>query len=179
MRAPTQLAVYETFENVYGRKSSFDELVAEVSVFSQQSMLWVCATIVAGMQLWNRVGNQPAGVYETLVKLYFDQALMGRLLGHFWTTNPRYILFHRRQILLIAKLALLHCKSSGMDARRNADRIGSILLKANDQLDHGLLRELSETGTSPSTRDDYSRIVTEMVATGGGFLASNRAIDYS
>jgi hypothetical protein len=166
MRAPTQLAVYETFENIYGRKSSLDELVAEISAFTQQSMLWVCATIVAGMQLWNRVGNQPADVYETLVKLYFDRALTGRLLGHFWTMNPRYILFHRRQILLITKLALLHCKGSGMDARRNADRIGGILLKANDQLDHGLLRELSERGASPSTRDDYSRIVAEMVATG-------------
>ncbi len=166
MRPATQIAVYETFEDIYGRKSSLDEVIRDVSSFTQQSMLWVCSTIVAGLQLWNKIDLQPTGVYETLVKLYFDRPLHGRRLAGYWTTNPRHILFHRRPVLVIAKLAIKHCTGSGVDARRNADRIGNILLKANDQLDHGLLRELSKRGTGPSTRNDYSRIVAEMVATG-------------
>jgi hypothetical protein len=30
MRSPSQLAVYETFEAVYGRKSTMGELIAEI-----------------------------------------------------------------------------------------------------------------------------------------------------
>jgi hypothetical protein len=55
-----QMRVYETFEDIYGRKSTLDELIADVSQFTQKSVLLVCATIVAGMQLWNRVDAQPA-----------------------------------------------------------------------------------------------------------------------
>jgi hypothetical protein len=75
MRSPSQLAVYETFEAVYGRKSTMDELIAEICPFTQQSVLWVCAVIVTGMQLWNRVDSQPADVYRSLLSLYFDPDL--------------------------------------------------------------------------------------------------------
>lgn len=161
-----QVGVYETFEAIYGRKSTLDELIADVSQFTQKSMLWVCATIVAGMQLWNRVDTQPGDVFSTLVQVYFDPPLRGRMLAGYWSSNPRHVLFHRRQIMLIAKLAIKHSSGSGMDARQNTNVIGNILLKANDQLDFGLLRELAGRGTSPATRDEYSRLVAEMVVTG-------------
>jgi hypothetical protein len=101
-----QMGVYETFEAIYGRKSTLDELIADVSQFTQKSMLWVCGTIVVGMQLWNRVDTQPGDVFSTLVQLYFDPPLRGRMLAGYWSSNPRHVLFHRRQILLIAKLAI-------------------------------------------------------------------------
>jgi hypothetical protein len=62
MKSASQLAVYETFEAVFGRKSTMDELIADIRPFSQQSVLWVCAVIVSGMQLWNRVDLQPTDV---------------------------------------------------------------------------------------------------------------------
>ena len=69
MRSAAQLAVYETFEDLYGRKSTLDELIAAVGQFTQQSILWVCATIITGMQLWNRIDAQPEGVFVTLINL--------------------------------------------------------------------------------------------------------------
>lgn len=161
-----QMGVYEAFEEIYGRKSTLDELITDVSQFTQKSMLWVCATIVAGMQLWNRIDAQPGDIFSTLVQLYFDPPLRGRMLAGYWSSNPRRVLFHRRQVLLIAKLAIKHCSGSGLDARQNANLIGDILLKANDQLDFGLLRELAGRGSLPATRDEYSRLVAEMVVTG-------------
>jgi hypothetical protein len=166
MRSATQLAVYETYEDLYGRKSTLDELIAEVGKFTQQSMLWVCAVIVTGMQLWNRIDAQPEGVFRTLVNLYFDRSLHARLIAGHWSSNPRRVLFHRRQILLIAKIAIKHCSGSGMDARMYAEVLGDIILKANDQFDYGLLADLSKMGRSPATRDEFSRVVTEMVAVG-------------
>ena len=83
-RSASQLGVYETYEEFHGRKSTMDELIADVAQFSQQSMLWVCAVIIAGMQLWDRIDNQPAGVFDTLIKLYFDRPFHARLLAGFW-----------------------------------------------------------------------------------------------
>jgi len=59
MRTASQLAVYETYEDLYGRKSTLDELIADVGQFTQKSILWVCGVIVSGMQLWNRIDAQP------------------------------------------------------------------------------------------------------------------------
>ena len=163
MSGRSELGVYETFENIYGRKSTLDELVAEISVFTQQSILWVCAVIVTGMQLWNRVDLQSYEVYLRLLSLYFDASLRSRLIAGHWSSNPRRVVFHRRQILLIAKLAILHCSGRGMDARFNAERFGSILLKANDQFHYGLL---SEANPRIASREDYAKLIAETIAVG-------------
>lgn len=164
MGGAAELAVYETFEDIFGRKSTFDELVADIKCFGQQSVLWVCAVIVTGMQLWNAVDLQPTDVYIRLLSLFFSPGLRPRLIAGYWSSNPRRILFHRRQILLIAKLAILHCTGRGMDARANPDRFGQVLLKANDHFHYGLLTEL--VSRRVSERDDYAKVVMEMLATG-------------
>jgi hypothetical protein len=165
MRSASQLAVYETFESVHGRKSTMDELIADIRPFTQQSVLWVCAVIVTGMQLWNRVDSQPADVYRSLLALYFEPELHIRFVAGYWSSNPRRVLFHRRQVLLIAKIAILHC-SGGIDARLHAERFGSILLKTNDQFDYGLVAGLAKAGQPVTEREEFSKIITEMVAVG-------------
>lgn len=165
MKSASQLAVYETFEAVFGRKSTMDELIADIRPFSQQSVLWVCAVIVSGMQLWNRVDLQPTDVYRSPLTLYFEPELHLRFIAGYWSSNPRRVLFHRRQVLLIAKIAILHC-SGGMDARLHAERFGSILLKANDQFDYGLIANLASAGRPVTGRNEFSKIITEMVAVG-------------
>ena len=164
MQGGSELGVYETYEDIFGRKSTMDELVAEVRSFKQQSVLWVCAVIVTGMQLWNRIDLQSPEVYSRLLSLYFDANIRTRLIAGYWSSNPRRVLFHRRQILLIAKLAILHCSGQGIDARQNAELFGSILLKANDQFHYGLLSGVASP--RPACREDYAKIIAEMVAVG-------------
>lgn len=164
MSAAAELAVYETFEDIFGTKSTFDELVADIKCFGQQSVLWVCAVIVTGTQLWNQSDFQPPDVYIRLISLFFDPGLRPRLIAGYWSSDPRRVLFHRRQILLIAKLAILHCTGRGIDARVSPERFGQVLLKANDHFHYGLLTDLA--GSRVSERDDYARIVMEMLATG-------------
>jgi hypothetical protein len=166
MNGSTQLGVYETFEDVFGRKCTLDELIADIRSFKQQSVLWVCAVIVTGMQLWNRVDLQPLDVYQQLLSLFFNRSLQARFIAGYWASDPKRVLFHRRQILLIAKLAVLHCSGQGLDARANAERFGPVLLKANDQFDYGLLADLARGNRPISERDDYAKIITEMVAVG-------------
>jgi hypothetical protein len=164
MNGTTELGVYETFEDVFGRKSTPDELIEDIRAYTQKSVLWVCAVIVTGMQLWTRIDLQPFDVYQRLLTLFFDPSLSSRLMAGYWASEPRRILFHRRQILLIAKLAILHCTGPGIDARTNVQRFGPVLLKANDQFHYGLLAELASANRPISGRDDYAKIITEMVA---------------
>ena len=164
MNGATQLGVYETFEGVFGRKSTLDELIADIRSFRQQSVLWVCAVIVTGMQLWNRIDLQPLDIFQRFLSLFFDRSLHARFIAGYWSSEPRTVLFHRRQILLIAKIAILHCSCQGIDARTNAERFGPVFLKANDQFDYGLLAGL--TNHRISERDDFAKIITEMVAVG-------------
>jgi hypothetical protein len=155
-----ELAVYETFEEVYGRRSTLEELIRDIAAFSQQSVLWLCAAIVTGVQLWDTIDSQRAA-YSQFLALFLDNDLRLRLTAGYWS-SPRRLLFHRRQILLITKLAILHSSGSGLDARRNAERFGQILLKANDQFHHGLLPK--GDGMTLANREDYSKVITEMVA---------------
>jgi hypothetical protein len=74
------------------------------------------------------------------------------------------LLFHRRQILLIAKLAILHCSGSGLDARQSGGRFGPILLKASDQFHYGLLPPTASAHVA--TREDLTKVITEMLAVG-------------
>jgi hypothetical protein len=164
MNGATEVGVYETYEEFHGRKSTLDELVADIAKFDRQSMLWVCGVIITGMQLWDRLDRQPPDVFLTLIRLYFDKPFHRRLLIGFWSKVPRRVLFHRRQMLLIAKLAIKHCADGRVNAMNNAQMMGDILLKANDQLAHGLLEDLPKTESLPSTKDELSRFVAEMLA---------------
>jgi len=85
MNRGTELGVYETFEDLFGRKSTLEELIADIRSFRQQSVLWVCAVIVTGMQLWNRIDLQPLDVYQQLLALFFDRSSHARLIAGYWT----------------------------------------------------------------------------------------------
>ena len=157
-----ELAVYETFEDLFGRRSTLDELITDIRSFRQQSVLWVCATIVTGLQLWGGVDSEPE-VYARFLSLFFDADTRSRLIAGYWSF-PQRLLFHRRQILLIAKLAILHCSGSGLDARQSGGRFGPILLKASDQFHYGLLPPTASAHVA--TRDALGKIITEMLAVG-------------
>jgi hypothetical protein len=160
MSSGADLAVYETHEDVFGRRSSLAELEAEIGQCSLSSLLWVCATVVTGLQLWDR-SDPPLDVYADLLRLFFSPQLVLRFEIGFWSRDPRREVFHRRQILLIAKLGILHCGHGGIDLRQNSARFGSILLKANDQFHHGLL---PLPGENISDREKFARAMAELVA---------------
>ena len=74
MSVGVELAVYETYEDIFGRKSSLAELESEIKQFSQSSLLWVCATVVIGAQLWDRE-DPPLDAYASLLNLFFPRNL--------------------------------------------------------------------------------------------------------
>jgi len=159
--AQTLPAVYERFEDVSGRKSSMDELIAEVSKYERTSVLWICAEIMCRVQLWARPALHNQGNYLRYLEEFFAPPVSQQLIAGLNSVSPKRLLFHRRQIGLVAKLALKH-GSDGLDAREHRGELGSVFLMANDQLDHGLLEGISVEGVD--AREACIRLVTEMVA---------------
>ena len=62
MSGRTMPAVYETYEDIFERKSSMEELIAEISRYERSSMLWICAEIVCRIQLWARRQSKTAAI---------------------------------------------------------------------------------------------------------------------
>jgi hypothetical protein len=160
MSGHTLPAVYESFEELFGRKSSIDELIAEISKYERSSMLWICAEIVCRVQLWARPGARNRANYSRYLQEFFEPSVSRRLVAGQSSVHPFRFLFHRRQIDLVAKLALQHC-GSGLDAREHANELGVLFLMANDHLDYGLLRNVP---VNADARERTIRLVTEMLA---------------
>ena len=161
MSGQTLPAVYETYEDIFERKSSMEELIAEISRYERSSMLWICAEIVCRIQLWARPAEQNRRNYRNYLQELFEPSVSARLIDGLSSVSPVRRLFHRRQIGLVAKLALKH-GGDGFNAREHRNDLGTIFLMANDQLDHGLLRSVPAAGAD--VREASLRLVTEMVA---------------
>jgi hypothetical protein len=138
-----------------------EQVVAEVRKYDRNSLLWVCAEIVCRVQLWSRPAGHNRPNYLQYLRDFFDPMLSERMIAGAYSTLPVRLLFHRRQIGLIAKLAVKHGRE-GLDAREHRSALGMLFLMANDQLDHGLLRTLSASGSD--LRAAAVCLVTEMVA---------------
>lgn len=153
--------MYETFEDLYGRKSSIEELASRISRYERSSLLWVCSEIVGRLQLWTRPALQNRQNYLAYLADLFPAVVSFRLLRGCLSVLPFRMVFHRRQIGLIAKLALIHCNGY-IDARLHRQQLGCLFLMANDQFHHGLLQ--ANPAPDGELRDFYLRMVTEMLA---------------
>jgi hypothetical protein len=161
MSAQTMPGVYETFKDVFGRKSSMEELIVEICKYERSSILWICAEIVCRVQLWARPALHNRRNYLAYLQDFFEPSARRTLIEGSRSTSPVRLVFNRRQIGLVAKLALKHC-GNGLDARDHRSDLGVIFLMSNDQLDHGLLEGAPKTALIAC--DTYIRLVTEMVA---------------
>lgn len=164
MSGHTAPAVYETYEQVYGRKSSIDELIAEVSKYERSSVLWICAEIVCRVQLWARPGTRNRANYLQYLRELFEPSVSQRLITGEASLSPPRFAFHRRQIGLVAKLALQYC-GDGLDAREHRSGLGVLFLMTNDHLDHGLLQSMP---SNAGKREYAIGVVMEMLAVNEG-----------
>jgi hypothetical protein len=160
MSGHTLGAVYETYEELYGHKSSIDELIAKVSKYERSSLLWICAEIVCRVQLWARAGARNRPNYLRYLQELYEPSVSQRLIAGETSVSPPRSAFHRRQIGLVAKLALQY-GGSGLDARECRGELGVLFLMANDHLDYGLLQNMP---VNADAREYAIRLVTEMLA---------------
>jgi hypothetical protein len=154
------IAKYATFEQMHGRKSSLLELTQQLGSFSRESVLWFCSIASLALKLWDGGGWDRAN-YDELVKDSFD-TLRGDWYRFSASTSDPELVFHRRQLLLIMKLAIQYCSNTGIDILAGPrHHLGTILLMANDQFHFGLYPP--PAGMQTNDRDKVSRVLAEFV----------------
>ena len=133
---PMMFASYATYEQMHGRKSTLDELTHLLQRFSRESVLYVCAVTGIILKLWER-GGWERDNYDTLIESAFEF-----IRGDWYKLAARKnieLVYHRRQLLLLMKLAVEHCPEAGRDLMTaRPGEIGTMLLMANDHFHYGL-----------------------------------------
>jgi hypothetical protein len=134
--ADTIISTWQSYSDLYGTVAPMDEVIEEVKVFSRPSLLLFCSYIAIRLQLGIRGEEPPPETHNQLLSKFFSSDIARILIDRSSAApRPRYV-FHRRLLLLVAKLALLHCADDGVDAFQEQERLGLLLLKVNDHFDH-------------------------------------------
>lgn len=153
-----KLLEYATFEQMHGRKSTLPELAGRLRQFSRSSVLYTCALTGIALKLWEG-GEIDLSTYDLFISTTFDQ-----LRGDWYRLSVRSdkpeVVVHRRQLLLVMKLALESCPLQGEDlVRAEPGYFGTILLMASDHFHHGLY----PFPAIADERDKVSRVLAEFV----------------
>lgn len=127
------LAVYESWGDLLRKPSEYDDLLQVLRRFSRYSVLWTCSFITVSLRLYEGIPEDFVA-YDGLVDHYFSKEISLRLKVGIRSGNPQRLLFHRQQLLHIAKLALKECAVTGLDAAIPAAGFGLVLLMMNDHL---------------------------------------------
>ena len=124
--APRALA-YLTYSEVSKQKCTIDDFRTELRKFARESCLRACSTLNSLLESWKRSFDE--GLHTKLVRDAFAQPLADQLI-----TLQRPI-FHRQQILFVAKEAARFCGEAGRDTKLPYwGGLGIVLLMANDIL---------------------------------------------
>ena len=156
-----RMSTYATFESMHGRKSTIEELIALLRPFSRESVLYLCFVIGALLKMWDP-DESPDSDYALLVRSIFERQRADRYCFSARNNDQEFV-FHRRQVLFIAKLAVQHCSAIGLDVLRNPPGIfGTICLMANDHFHFGLTAGNNLT-LGVLDRDRIARVLAEFV----------------
>ncbi len=147
---------------MHGEKSSMSELIGRLTLFSRTSVISLCSFVGLVLKLWEP-GAYDLKLYDHLISCAFDP-----LRGDWYKLAARLqqpeLVFHRRQLLLLTKLAAIHCPVAGVDAWNAAPGFfGTALLMANDHFHYGL----AAPGGTPEL-DNVRRLFAEFIPVSEG-----------
>src|SRR5260221_3870598 len=133
---PQPIATYITFAEFNGgRPSSPQQFHDELAKYQRDGVIALCSTMNCLLKTWIG-GRVDSKAHDLLAQSAFSVDLAARMKrARENAANPR-VVFHRQQLLFVAKEAVLHCKNEGINPLSNAkwNNFGTILLMANDQL---------------------------------------------
>jgi hypothetical protein len=127
----TILARYTSYEELFMRRSTPGELIQSISKYSRESVIYACASAALLLKIWSRAAFD-IRQHDQLVASFFQPVMASSLIAISRLDKPQYV-FHRRQFLLLIKLALMHCPEQGIDLVKEPLGFGEVLLMANDQ----------------------------------------------
>jgi len=152
-------ATYFTHGLWYGKESTIEEFRGILSQFSRDPTVYLCSAISAILKCWQG-GAPDVQAHAHLVHNFFEPAEAERLVLGSRNKNEPHFVFHRQQLLFLAKEAILHCPATGVDPLvQRPGPVGTLFLMANDHLHYGF----------PETDNSEQKLLntlTELVAVG-------------
>ena len=117
-----------------GRKCTRDEFRSTLSRFSRNRVLYICSVINAILKSWE--GHLDREAHDEVVQSAFPPEMANPLIALGRSEARPRAVFHRQQILFVAKEALACCKEQGVDPfrLRYLGGLGIVFLMANDLL---------------------------------------------
>src|SRR6202035_3463904 len=127
-----ELFVGESHRGLYGTTVPMETIVEELKRYSCPSILLMCSNISVRLQLGLRGAKFDRTDYISLLSKTFPKETAEILLNRLSSEVPPRRVFHRRLLLLTAKLAMIYCDFTGLDAAIAPDSFGHIFLQLND-----------------------------------------------
>jgi hypothetical protein len=156
----TEFLVYQSWEDLGHPRCSEIQLINELRKFSRDSVLWACSYINVFLRNWEK-NDEDISAYFDLLKYFYSKKFAEKMWAAYYDREAKRLVFHRRQLLYLCKLAIAHCHVNGLKAGTPSNGFGVILLKANDLLHFNLLPSKPFDSYSP---EDLSRFIAELQA---------------
>jgi hypothetical protein len=100
--------------------------------FARGRLIYITAVINSMLQCLK--GDAPdLAAHTEIVKSLFPRAIAPNLIAGSISKEPHFV-FHREQLLLLARESVLHCPDEGLDPMKHLEETGKMFLMANDHL---------------------------------------------
>ena len=128
-----QVATYYSYGLLTGRASTLDEFRTELKKYSRDQIVYLCSAMNVLLRSWFRGAPDNAN-HEALVRMLLDEATAYQLLMRS-AGQETYFVFHREQLLFVAKEAILSCPAAGLNPlNQPRGAMTRLFLMANDHL---------------------------------------------
>ncbi len=133
---PPVISVYFTYEELNnGKRSTLEEFRACLSQYSRNKVVYACSALGAVLKSWEG-GSMDMEAHEAAVRAAFPPQRAEELVAGSKDKKRKRCVFHRQQLLFVAKEAVLACSEQGLDplSLRHWGGLGRAFLMANDHL---------------------------------------------
>lgn len=173
MTSMSSFILYFCYEEFFKVAADEQELIQQISRYDGYSILYFILRLNTELLIWNNgvpvTSPQYLNVVKRLLPNILGETLVYELSYQPKNSHPSRALFHTRQLLYLAKLALRHCPlGSGLLFGHVGIEAGLILLKVNDQLH---IKNRSAANNSDIETRDYA-LLSEFIAV-NEFTGSN------
>ena len=147
-----EVATYYSYGTVTGTPSTLAEFRAELQPYSRDQMVYLCSAMNVLLRSWLR-GIPDLASHESLVKMLLDDSTAEQLLKGSKAQEPLFV-FHREQLLFVAKEAISFCPEAGLNPLgQPRGAMTRLFLMANDHF----------YAAQPET-NDYQRKLLNLLA---------------
>jgi hypothetical protein len=132
------------------QSSTREQFRASIVPFARDRLVYLAAAINSMLQSW-KGGIPDLTAHSAVVNSIFPADQASKLIAGSKSAEAHFV-FHREQLLFVAKEAVFHCPEEGIDPLTHPKGLGAMFLMANDHL----------YSTFPAPKNEEEALLTRM-----------------